>query len=244
MYRSGAPERRSGIQAHDSGFKAKFWRRHLVRFAARPSEGPSLAERAAHRSTAALVASRADEAQRLMDAGLAVMERNGTDRRPTVSEIVREAGLSNQAFYRYFESKDDLIAAIVDAGARRLVGYLQHRMSQQDDAADQVRAWVAGVLSQSTNPKVAAPTRAVMWNRSGVDAEAEDASRRADSMVWALLEEPLVELGSADPTGQAYLIGKLVIGVQVEALWAEPPPTPKEVDSVADFCLAAVRSIR
>ena len=89
-----------------------------------PSDGPSLAEQAARRSTAELVASRADEAQRLMDAGLAVMERNGTTRRPTVSEIVREAGLSNQAFYRHFASKDDLVAAIVDAGARRLVGYL------------------------------------------------------------------------------------------------------------------------
>jgi AcrR family transcriptional regulator len=217
----------------------KIWRCH-VRFAARPSDGPSLAEQAARRSTAELVASRADEAQRLMDAGLAVMERNGTRRRPTVSEIVREAGLSNQAFYRYFASKDDLVAAIVDAGARRLVGYLEHQMARHDDPVDTVRAWVTGVLSQSTNRKVAEPTRAVIWNRNGVDADAEGAARRADSMVWALLEEPLEALGSADPAGHAYLIGKLVVAVQVEALWADPPPTAEELASVADFCLAAV----
>jgi AcrR family transcriptional regulator len=187
-----------------------------------------------------LVASRTDEAQRLMDAGLAVMERNGTSRRPTVSEIVREAGLSNQAFYRYFASKDDLVAAIVDAGARRLVGYLEHQMARHDEPVDKVRAWVTGVLSQSTNRKVAEPTRAVIWNRNGVDVDAEDAARRADSMVWALLEAPLEELGSADPAGHAYLIGKLVVAVQVEALWADPPPTTDELAFVADFCLAAV----
>jgi AcrR family transcriptional regulator len=211
-----------------------------VRFAARPSDGPSLAEQAARRSTAELVASRTDEAQRLMDAGLAVMERNGTRRRPTVSEIVREAGLSNQAFYRYFASKDDLVAAIVDAGARRLVGYLEHQMERHDEPVDKVRVWVTGMLSQSTNPTAAEPTRAVMWNRNGVDADAQDAARRADSMVWALLEEPLAALGSVDPSGHAYLIGKLVVAVQVEALWADPPPTADELAFVADFCIAAV----
>jgi hypothetical protein len=73
-----------------------------------------------------------------------------------------------------------------------------------------------------------------------VDVDAERASRRADSMVWALLDEPLAQLGSADPAGHAYLIGKLVIGVQVEALWADPPPTRQELGFVADFCLAGL----
>ena len=68
-----------------------------------------------------------------------------------------------------------------------------------------------------------------MWNRNGVDVDAEDAARRADSMVWALLEEPLAAIGSVDPAGHAYLIGKLVVAVQVEALWADPPPTAEEL---------------
>ena len=70
----------------------------------------------------------------------AVMVRLGTGDRPTVAEIVREAGLSNQAFYRHFASKDDLVAAIVDAGARRLASYVEHRMAAFDDPVDQVRA--------------------------------------------------------------------------------------------------------
>ena len=128
-----------------------------MKFAAGPPEGPSLAEQAAGRSTADLVAARTDEAQRLMDAGMAVMVRRGTSSRATVAEIVREAGLSNQAFYRHFAGKDDLVAAIIDAGARRLVSYAGHRMEMFDDPLDQVRAWVQAVLSQGTDPKVAEP---------------------------------------------------------------------------------------
>jgi AcrR family transcriptional regulator len=211
-----------------------------VRFGAEPPDGPSLFDQAASRSTADLVAARAEEAQRLMDAGMRVMVRRGTTGRPTVAEIVRESGLSNQAFYRHFAGKDDLVAAIVDAGARRLVGYAQHRMASFDDPLEQVRAWVHAVLAQGTDPKVAEPTRAVTWNRNVLAADREDAARRAESMVWALLETPLGRLGRAEPRQDAYLIGRLVIGVLSDVLWSDEVITVDEVDLVADFCIAAV----
>jgi AcrR family transcriptional regulator len=215
-----------------------------MRFAAEPPEGPSLAEQAARRSTAELVAARADESQRLMDAGTDVMVRVGLDGRPTVAEIVREAGLSNQAFYRHFKSKDDLVAAIVDAGARRLAGYVEHRMRAFDDPEDQIRAWVAAVLSQATDPKVAEPTRAVTWNRNTLAADRESAARRAESLVWAQLEGPLGALGCDEPRQVAYLIGKTVFGVLAEALWADEPASDDELAFVADFCIAAATSSR
>ena len=211
-----------------------------MRFATRPPDGPPLAEQAASRSTAQLVAARTAEAETLMAAGTAVMERHGTDRRATVSEIVREAGLSNQAFYRHFASKDALVAAIVDAGARRLVGYLDHQMAGTPDPERKVRIWVKGVLSQATDEKVARPTRAVSWNRGDLASEADGVVRRSDSMIWQLLEAPLAELGSNDPQRDAYLVGKLVFSVLIEALWADPPPTAEELEFVQDFCLAGV----
>jgi AcrR family transcriptional regulator len=211
-----------------------------VKFAASPPEGPSLAEQAANRSTADLVAARAGEAQRLMDAGTTLMVRLGTGGRPTVAEIVREAGLSNQAFYRHFASKDDLVAAIVDAGARRLAGYVEHRMAAHDDPVDQIRAWVAAVFAQVTDPKVAEPTRAVAWNRNVLDADRESAARAVESLVWAQLEPPLAALGRAQPRQDAYLIGKLVFGVLTEALWSDEAPSEAELAFVADFCVAGV----
>jgi AcrR family transcriptional regulator len=211
-----------------------------VRFAVEPPEGPSLVEQAVDRSTADLVGARADEAQRLMDAGTEVMLRQGTTARATVAEIVRAAGLSNQAFYRHFASKDDLVAAIVDSGARRLVGYCEHRMAAFDDPAEQVRAWVRAVLSQGTDPKVAAPTRALTWNRNALDADRAVAARQAESLVWALLARPFAQLGSSEPQQDAYLVGRLVFGVLTDVLWSDEDTTLDDLDVVTEFCLAAV----
>jgi AcrR family transcriptional regulator len=211
-----------------------------VKFAAGPPEGPSLAEQAAGRSTADLVAARTDEAQRLMDAGMIVIVRNGRNARATVAEIVREAGLSNQAFYRHFAGKDDLVAAIIDAGARRLVGYAEHRMAAFDEPLDQVRAWSRAVLSQGTDPKVAEPTRALTWSRNALAADREASARQAESLVWELLERPLAALGRPQPRQDAYLIGRLVFGVLTEVLWSDDPTSNDELEFVTDFCIAAV----
>jgi AcrR family transcriptional regulator len=204
-------------------------------------DGPSLAEQAAARSTARLVQARTAEAEALMAAGMAVMVRNGTERRATVAEIVKEAGLSNQAFYRHFAGKDDLVAALIDAGARRLTGYLEHRMAAAAAPLDQIRSWITGVLSQATDPAVAAPTRAVAWNRGAIAGEADDLARQADRQSYGLLEAPLAALGRPDPHADAYLIGTLVFRVLSEALEADPAPTAADLTFVTDFCLAATR---
>ena len=176
-----------------------------------------------------------------MAAGMAVMVRNGTARRATVAEIVKASGLSNQAFYRHFAGKDDLVAALIDAGARRLTSYLQHQMAAAADPTTRIETWITGVLSQATDPAVAAPTRAVAWNRGPLTGEADDHARAADARNFHLLEAPLAELGRRDPSADAYLIGTLVFKVLTEALWADPVPTAEDLEFVTEFCLAAVR---
>ncbi len=51
--------------------------------------------------------SREQTRQRLLDAALQIIARNGFER-ATIDEIVREAGFSKGAFYVHFESKEDL----------------------------------------------------------------------------------------------------------------------------------------
>lgn len=210
-----------------------------MKFASEPPDGPSLAEQAAHRSTATLVAARAAEAQALLDAGAAVMVRLGLDRRATVAEIVREAGLSNQAFYRHFAGKDALVAALVDAGRRRLASYVVHRMAAERTPAGQVRAWIRAVLAQGTDPEVANATRAVSFNSMTLLGEADTSARQAQAIVWSVLEAPLAAGGSTAPAQDAYLIGQVVFGVLVDVLWAAEPADPTELARVEEFCLAA-----
>ena len=58
-------------------------------------------------------------------------------------------GLSNQAFYRHFQSKEELLLAVLDQGGRQLDAYLRKRMAAQADPVDKVRAWVRGFAAQA-----------------------------------------------------------------------------------------------
>jgi AcrR family transcriptional regulator len=83
--------------------------------------------------------------------------------RPRVADIVAAAGLSNDAFYRHFPSKDALVAALLEDGAERLAQYTAHQMSKETSPEDQVRRWVEAVLSPRpagavTSSRPAAPS--------------------------------------------------------------------------------------
>ena len=99
-----------------------------------------------------------DEVARLVEAAFALIERKG-ELEPRVADIVRQAGLSNQAFYRHFPSKHALLVAVLDAGVRRLAGYLAHRMAQVQSPAAQVREWLRGMLEQALSPSGSSATR-------------------------------------------------------------------------------------
>jgi AcrR family transcriptional regulator len=175
----------------------------------------------------------ADEVRRLLDAALGVMHRCGTDGRPRVADIVAEAGLSNEAFYRHFPSKDALVAALLDDGAARLRSYLTHQMEKAPAPSTQVRRWVEGVLSQ-TDPGIAETTLAVLYNAG------EGASGRhfASGALATLLQQPLAELGSDDPALASSFAAHAVLGVLADHLWQRTRPSPDEVDRLVELCLA------
>ena len=94
-----------------------------------------------------------EEVRRLLDAGLAVMRRCGTTSRPRVADIVAEAGLSNDAFYRHFQSKEALVAALLDDGSTRLASYLAHQMEKPSTPQDTCRALRSQLDPLSTSPR-------------------------------------------------------------------------------------------
>jgi AraC-like DNA-binding protein len=77
-----------------------------------------LVQRAINRSLSERYASAAGEVGRIIDATYRVFERTGTFD-PRVREILSEAGLSTQAFYRHFASKDELLLVVLDDGRHR-----------------------------------------------------------------------------------------------------------------------------
>jgi AcrR family transcriptional regulator len=182
----------------------------------------------------------AAEVRRLLDAGREVMARCGTTSRPRVADIVAAAGLSNDAFYRHFSSKDQLVAAILADGSERLCSYLAHQMAKADSPDGAVRAWVEGVLAQAADDDVAATTLAVMWNGGSV-SETLGAGRPSIAAPLAtLLREPFAALGSTEPDLDASMAAHAVVGRLSDHLWQGTKPTAGEVDRVVAFCVAAV----
>jgi AcrR family transcriptional regulator len=200
---------------------------------------PSAAQQALARREAAY----AEEVRRLLDAGLDVMRRCGTASRPRVADIVAAAGLSNDAFYRHFRSKDALVAALVDDGALRLRSYLEHQMAKETTPAAHVRRWVEGVMSQAEG-EVAATTLAVIWNGDSVNVGAAPGRQAANAAPGGLLEGPFAALGSTRPGLDAALIAHAVFGRLAELLWQGTHADPSEVDHLVDFCLGAISAPR
>jgi AcrR family transcriptional regulator len=181
----------------------------------------------------------ADEVRRLLDAALEVMQKCGTSSRPRVADIVAAAGLSNEAFYRHFRSKDALVTALLEDGAERLRSYLTHQLAKERTAEGKVRRWVAGVLSQADGD-VAATTLAVLWN-GGSAAGGPAAGRHfASSPLASLLEEPFAALGSDTPELDAALAAHATLGTLSDLLWRRVEPTGADVDRVTGFCVRAV----
>jgi AcrR family transcriptional regulator len=208
-----------------------------------PTEASDVTERIVQRTLSRRQHDYASEVRRLLDAALQLMGERGTSATPRVADIVGAAGLSNDAFYRHFKSKDDLVTAILEDGAARLCGYLSHQMAKERTPEGQVRQWVKGVLAQA-DAHSAAATRAVLWNGGSAGGGLAAGRHFAAEPLAALLAGPFAELGSPQPALDATLAAHAALGVLSDYLWGENEPTRADVERVGDFCLRVVSPAR
>jgi AcrR family transcriptional regulator len=210
----------------------------------------SLARRALDRSSTARHAEYVRDVQRIVDATYRLIERTGGID-PSLREVLAEAGLSTQAFYRFFRSKDELMVVILDDGRRQLLGYLEHRMARATSPADKVRAWIEGVLAQASNPEAAARTRPFLVNQDRlVEAFPEEQQASVDRLV-DLLVGSLDELRTAVPgrgarrgaettRRDAGAIYRLALATLHDHLVGGTTPSGDDVDHLVGFVLGGV----
>jgi AcrR family transcriptional regulator len=191
----------------------------------------ALADRALDERRAAY----ADEVRRFIDAAYAVMRATG-DIDPRVGDVVRAAGLSNQAFYRHFKSKDALLLAVLTDGQQRLLATLQTRMARVEPGAPQIAAWIEGVMAQARNPEAAENTRPFAINGARIaDRFPEEWSASRERLI-APLRTAVAEAGG-DPDRDADAIYHVTFGEMEDALKRRVHPTREDVNHLVQFAL-------
>jgi AcrR family transcriptional regulator len=202
------------------------------------STGPRVEEQLADRTLSDRRETYAAEVRRLIDAAFAVMRESG-DIDPQVRDIVRAAGLSNQAFYRHFASKDALLLAVLADGQHQLVEYLRARVRGAPDAAQQVRAWVTGVMAQARDPHAADATRPFALNGARLADRFPDDLAAARHELVETLAPSVRALGGTRQ--DAAFVADLALARMNDAIAHRRRPHPQEIQNLVGFCMAGIR---
>jgi AcrR family transcriptional regulator len=198
-----------------------------------PTALETLAVRAAvERGLATRRGDAAREVEAILDATLRVAERVAPAA-PRVADIVAEAGTSNQAFYRYFTGKDDLMRAVFVRGLGRLHSYLVHQVGKSSDPAEQIEAWIRGVLAQVVDRTAARQSAAIFRQLRG-----DDRSPDADlPEIRALLRDAVRRAGSRRPELDSVAIFDLTFAVVRRHTRHGTVPTRAECAHLVAFAL-------
>lgn len=224
--------------------------RRKSRLAAAPAPGPSrprALDLAVERALGRQRATYAAEAEKLVQAALALIRERG-DLEPPVAAIVRKAKLSNQAFYRHFRGKHELLVAVLDHGIALLEAYLRTRMDAAPNATERVRAWLHGMLEQALNSRGAEATRPFALARSQLarhyPAEVAASEQRLSALVRAAIAEAkrAGELPGADPDADSEAIYHLAMGWLETRLLEDDPAERAQAKRLEAFAMAGLRA--
>jgi AcrR family transcriptional regulator len=200
----------------------------------------TLAQRAVDRSLGDRRSQYADEIQRVLESTYDLIERTG-DVDPSLREILAETGLSTQAFYRYFQSKDELLLLLLDDGRRRLLATLERRMQRVDTAEARVRAWIEGVLAQATDSRAAGRTRPFVADQDRLAESFPREQQASVDLLVDLLAGAIVGLhGRASARDDAVVVYRAAFGALRDHLIHGTTPTSAEIDHLVNFCVAGI----
>ena len=85
------------------------------------------------------------ERDRILVAALEVLRRTEGEE-ATVAQILQAAGLSTRAFYRHFETKEDVVRAVYERDARSFAELLRLRVEAAASPEEALGAWVDEML--------------------------------------------------------------------------------------------------
>jgi AcrR family transcriptional regulator len=107
----------------------------------------------------------------------------------SIAAVLHRAQLSTRAFYRHFESKDQLVAAVFLEMARVETRRLRRKMASAASAVDAVAAWIDGRLDLAFDENIKSDLRYLSSEAQSQIFASPDLVQPA----YAVMLEPLVE---------------------------------------------------
>src|SRR5215468_1128936 len=102
--------------------------------------GPGWRQRAVSKSLSAARIRAEQRVQALLDAAFALIDESGTTQF-TIQEVVDRSKQSLRGFYQYFESKDELLFALLEETIRESVKDLQEALESESKPLERLRAF-------------------------------------------------------------------------------------------------------
>jgi AcrR family transcriptional regulator len=186
------------------------------------------------------------QAKGIVEAARRLMQTKGD--KFTTQELVKEAGVALQTFYRHFGGKDQLLLAVVEDLVTEASVELERAAADLDDPVERLRRYITtvlrSVLTEDENAGAQFMT-AAHWRLHQLFPEE---LARANQPFADLVERELRRAADAgllhptDPPRDAWFVMKLVMSIFHHYAFA-PPSEP--MDDIAEhtweFCLAAFR---
>jgi AcrR family transcriptional regulator len=176
------------------------------------------------------------EVRALLDAARRVISTTGKAR---VADIVAEADLRNDAFYRHFPSKDALVAAIMEEGTERLAAAVARRMERVPTAEQKVRCWLDAMIAQA-DPSLAEQTSAVLRTSTNLNTSIPTGDHVIRRPIARLLQSPFAALGCKNPELDAELVTHAILSHVSGHIRGASRPTVAETEHLYRFCIRSV----
>lgn len=177
------------------------------------------------------------EVRRLIRATETVMFEKGPTEQPRVADIVRAAGVSNQAFYRHFRSRDDVVLATYEQGLLAVHEYLAHQVFKHTDFESRIRAWINGMLRQIEDPDLSELTAVIFWNVNQIARHNSEIEPVGRARMLHLLSRIYIEAGAPEPARTALFVQTLVVGITSRFCEVGERPSDEEREALIRFCL-------
>ena len=165
----------------------------------------------------------------------------------TISDVAREARVSDATIYEYFTSKEELLFLIPGATARRGKENLEHILQFIRSSADKIRAFIYDHLNFYQNhPDYASVAMLILKpNRKFLETEAYKDVQELSRILLQVIKEGM-DRGEFRSEIDPYLVRSAILGtiehqVTRRVLLGKPENLVESVDPLTDMIIGGIR---